>query len=284
MSETQTKPAAKAPAKRKSPAVAVDVTQLSPTQYTFHLIDKAVDQGASVETIRALMEVRDQLRREAAEEAFLTAKSSFLSSLPTVIKSKVADVRSNRGASYSYTYAGIDDIAAVIKPYLEKFGFSYDWKESIKILPPIPSGQPGVPDIPQASIQVKCILWHKLGHSDSCVMEWTVDNSGGKNAIQMRGSTSTYLRRYALTGVLGIASADQDLDAADVVETSQTLEGKLSAGEDEAAAIMFDLQNAATLGELNQIKQNIDLFADGAPKENLKRAWFARKSNLTAGV
>lgn len=39
------------------------------------------------------------------------------------------------------------------------------------------------------------------------------DGSGSKNAVQAIGSTNTYLQRYTLFSVLGLASVDMDDDA-----------------------------------------------------------------------
>lgn len=61
-------------------------------------------------------------------------------------------------------------------------------------------------------ITVRCIVSHKSGHQEFCEMMSTPDQSGGKNNIQQSASAITYLRRYTLTGALGIAAADEDID------------------------------------------------------------------------
>ncbi len=43
-------------------------------------------------------------------------------------------------------------------------------------------------------------------------MEAPADTSGSKNMVQARGSTITYLERYTLCAILGIATADEDMD------------------------------------------------------------------------
>ena len=48
--------------------------------------------------------------------------------------------------------------------------------------------------------------------SEACSMPGTPDMSGNKNALQQAASAVTYLRRYTLTGALGIATADTDID------------------------------------------------------------------------
>ena len=61
-------------------------------------------------------------------------------------------------------------------------------------------------------ITVTCILSHIEGHSESTTLSSIADGSGNKNSIQGIGSTVTYLERYTLTGVLGLTSADSDMD------------------------------------------------------------------------
>ena len=43
-------------------------------------------------------------------------------------------------------------------------------------------------------------------------MSASPDTSGSKNAVQSIGSTVTYLQRYTLYSILGLASAEQDDD------------------------------------------------------------------------
>jgi hypothetical protein len=61
-------------------------------------------------------------------------------------------------------------------------------------------------------IRVTCILTHALGHSERVVLEARPDDSGKKNAIQQVGSTVTYLQRYTLLAITGMATTDQDDD------------------------------------------------------------------------
>jgi hypothetical protein len=59
-------------------------------------------------------------------------------------------------------------------------------------------------------IVVTCRLSHELGHSETVTMEGLADQSGNKNSIQQLGSTVSYLQRYTLKAILGLASVDDD--------------------------------------------------------------------------
>ena len=96
-----------------------------------------------------------------------------------------------------YDFARLEDISEIIKPYLMKYGLSYHYNESME--------EKGI-------ICVECVVSHALGHQESNSMRSIQDTSGSKNPIQAVGSTISYLRRYTLTGGLGIVTAISDDD------------------------------------------------------------------------
>ena len=57
-----------------------------------------------------------------------------------------------------------------------------------------------------------CTIKHVGGHSDSVSLGGPPDSGGAKNAIQARASTVTYLERYTLKAITGLAEADDDTD------------------------------------------------------------------------
>jgi hypothetical protein len=62
------------------------------------------------------------------------------------------------------------------------------------------------------TIKVTCRITHKQGYSEEASLEAMPDGSGSKNSIQQIGSTVTYLERYTLLGLTGLATYDQDND------------------------------------------------------------------------
>ena len=52
------------------------------------------------------------------------------------------------------------------------------------------------------------------GHSEETTLSGPADSSGSKNAIQAIGSTLTYLQRYSLVQMLGLAASNDDDGAA----------------------------------------------------------------------
>jgi len=51
-----------------------------------------------------------------------------------------------------------------------------------------------------------------MGHSESVTLQSATDDSGKKNNIQALGSAITYLQRYTLLSITGLATEDQDDD------------------------------------------------------------------------
>lgn len=247
------------PAEPKLPAV------LTPEQHTLKLMEIAVQRGASSEEINALMAMRRELQAEYAASRFIEAKSRFLSALPIIKKLKMAKITpKNGGPAYVYWYAGLEDIVETIKPYLEPNGLAFKWREEI------------TPFENTAKVTVTCTLTHRDGHSDECQMSGMLDQSGGKNPIQMLASTSTYLRRYTLTGVAGIATADQDIDGRlpETINGSATLDAILTEGSEEADLISDEMMAANNIQELNLAGAKIKEFPDGAFKQRLQKEYF----------
>ena len=73
-------------------------------------------------------------------------------------------------------------------------------------------------------IHVSCIVTHKAGHSETVTMDAAPDNSGKKNSIQQIASSVTYLQRYTLLAIAGLATkSGATVNAQTALETSTAL-------------------------------------------------------------
>jgi len=159
------------------------------------LIEIAVSSGADVEKIEKLMVLQERWEANNAKKAFNAAMSKFQSMLPIIEKQGVVDYEpKNGGARVYYQYARLEDIAQAIQPALKETGLSYRFKQSQQ----------------DGKITVSCIVTHKDGHSDSTEMVSTPDTSGGKEALKALASAASHLRRYTLTGILGVVVGGED--------------------------------------------------------------------------
>lgn len=108
---------------------------------------------------------------------------------------------------FSYTYTDLPEIIRVITPHLKANNLGFTQMIEGKNL--------------------KTIIFHtESGESLESLAEIPEDTLKGMNKFQILGSAITYMRRYALSSVLGLVT-DKDLDAT-------SIEDKLSRCETEA--------------------------------------------------
>jgi hypothetical protein len=158
------------------------------------MIQLAVSQNADVDKLKQLMDLQERWERNEAHKAFVGALAAFKANPPEVLKSK--EVSFGVGKT-SYKHATLDNASDKIGKALHAHGLSHRWKVEQ------PEG---------GKIRVTCILTHVLGHSEEVTMEASPDNSGSKNSIQAVGSTVSYLQRYTLFSITGLAAKGDDDD------------------------------------------------------------------------
>ena len=185
-----------------------------------NLLALAIDKGAGIDEITKLVELAERMEDRQSERAYYVALSQFQKNCPEIKRNKKADFGQTTGGKTGakYSYAPLDSIVSKIKAPLADAGLSYRFEE---------------PALRDNLFGVICIVSHVGGHSTSVVMYAPADNSGGKSSIQQIGSTMTYLRRYTMTGILGITTGDEDddgksADAPDAPETPNEAEEKVA--------------------------------------------------------
>lgn len=176
------------------------------------LMEMALNSGADIAVIERLVALKEKEDDRIAERDFIGAMAYFKKQCPIIKKLK---------KGHNCKFAGLDDIAEQIKDVLFEAGLTYRFEQEQS----------------DKEIVVRCIVSHKSGHSESSEMRSIADTSGSKNAVQAIGSTFTYLRRYTLTGALGIATADDDIDGRlpEKEEPAEYSEEKQSMVEDSLA-------------------------------------------------
>lgn len=160
----------------------------------------AMDRGASLEQIEKMMDLQDRWEAKEAEKAYNKAFADFKAEAVVIIKAKQVTDGPLRGKSY----AELHDVVHAVTPALSKHGLSTSWKLTR--------------DEPQW-LEVTCTLKHVGGHSESVSMGGPPDAGGAKNALQARASTKSYLERYTLKAVCGVAEGGDDTDGNEPVQT-----------------------------------------------------------------
>lgn len=147
------------------------------------LIQKSLENGASVDDLSKLWDLQQQYQKVQAKKQFEIAITSFRSKCPLITKTK---------DGYGYKYAGLAETLEQIRSLLNENNFSVRWTT----------------DQSANAISVTCTLTHVDGHSERCRLTGEPDTTGSKNSIQAIGSTVSYLQRYTLNALLGLASCD----------------------------------------------------------------------------
>ena len=157
------------------------------------LIEMCIEKGAELVQIEKLMDLQERHEANEAKKQFNFAMSIFQSSLPVIEKNGLVNYTSSKGTT-NYDYAKLEDISHAIKPALKASGLSYRW----------------IQEQSEGKIKVTCIVTHVNGHIESSSLVGFPDTSGGKDPMKAMASAISYLRRYTLTGLLGIVVGGED--------------------------------------------------------------------------
>lgn len=113
--------------------------------------------------------------------------------LPTIAKSKTAEIPMKKGGKFSYSYADLAAIWSTARRHLSEHGLA--------LVQPTRPGEKG-------EMYLQCILLHASGQYIGGEMLLPLAED-----IKDVGSSFTYLRRYLLAALLGVVAEDEDTDA-----------------------------------------------------------------------
>ena len=170
------------------------VRGLSPAE----VIMQAVKSDTDLEKLAKAMELQERFEATQAKKAYHVAMAAFKSNPPKINKDKSVAYKEVR-----YSHASLANVTEKINAELSKHGLSAAWTTK-------QNGQ----------VEVTCKITHAQGHSEETTLKAGADSTGSKNSIQAIGSTITYLQRYTILALTGLATSDQDDD------------GKISEGEE----------------------------------------------------
>ena len=167
-----------------------------------NILHLAVQQGASPEQLEKLLALQERHEANEARKAWVAAMAAFKADPPRISKDKVVEFSTQKGRT-TYSHATLGNVTATVNAALSKHGLSASWETKQDA----------------AMVTVTCRVTHVMGHFESTTLSAAPDNSGNKNSIQAVGSTVTYLERYTLLSILGLATYDQDDDGAAGAQT-----------------------------------------------------------------
>jgi hypothetical protein len=174
-------------------SAAIVQAEYLPAATPMTLIERASARGASLEEMKELFKFRLEVERDEARKAFNAAFSAFKAEGIRILK----NITVAAGPLKDKKYADLFCVVDAITPPLSKYQLNASWKTTR--------------DDPEW-IEVTCMIRHTLGHFETEAMGAAPDTGPGRNAIQARGSTRTYLQRYTLLAITGLAAAGTDSD------------------------------------------------------------------------
>ncbi len=154
------------------------------------MIQMAVEGKADLGSLKELLAIQKDWEANEARKAYHVAMAAFKANPPKIDKDKQVAYGNTK-----YNHASLYNVTEKISAELSKHGLSASWTTK-----------------QNGAIMVTCKITHIQGHSEETTLAAPADGSGSKNAIQSIGSTITYLERYTLLALTGLATYDQDDD------------------------------------------------------------------------
>jgi len=223
-----------------------------------NMLAVAVQKGMDAGTIKELMDLRDRYEAGEALKAFNVAVAAFKAEAVNVVKNRTVD----QGPLSGKKYAELFSVVNAVTPALSKHGLSTSWK---------------ITKDEKDWIEVTCYLKHALGHSESVSMGGPPDSGGAKSPIQARASTVSYLERYTLKAICGVAEQGDDRDGA----ASASMPGL---SDEQHADYLAAIEAAATLESLQDCYTKAVKAAKAAKDKPAERSYIAAKDARKAAL
>lgn len=220
------------------------------------LIDKLTQNpDIDVTKVQALLDMQLQIWDRMAKMAFSRDFSAMSLVLPRIVKTKGVDYKDKETGKMSeaFTYAVIEDIDAVVRPILPKFGFSLSFTTK-------PREGGGLISV--------ATLTHRDGHASVCELPLAIDTSGGKTNLQGMGSTSSYGIRYGTKILLNLITVGEDNDGGGPM--SEQLDTELAAEIDtllREKIASFDADGTKKLKERFLVHFDVDAITSLKAKD-----------------
>jgi len=152
-----------------------------------------LQSGVDLDKVERLWAMQVAWEAREAEKAYNAAFAAFKDEAVKIIRNRRVD----NGPLAGKSYAELFSVVNAVTPALSKHGLSASWRLTRD---------------EKDWIEVTCTLKHQLGHCETVAMGGPPDVGGAKNPIQARASTISYLERYTLKAICGVAEQGDDND------------------------------------------------------------------------
>ena len=215
------------------------------------LLSLAIEKGMDTATLEKLIELRNaEIARQAKTEfdqKFALMQAEFI---PVGKTNRASD----RDGNKLYSYCPIEVILMMAAPILAKHGFAYNWEEEA---------------LPSKEKRIWCIIsgygHERRGFVDIPYMDPVTKAT---NVVQMRGSATTYGKRYSFLNATGIIVSGEDNDALSN-STPGAVKVEIVPDEEARPAASDPIQVA-----MNEAKAEISNFVTLVGEEFEGKAYF----------
>jgi len=229
----------------KENEVAVKSENNSPAE----MIRMAVAGGADLEKLKGLLDLQERWEAGEARKAYHIAMAEFKANPPQIGKDKKVGYNTSKG-DVEYSHASLANVTDKISAELSKHGLSASWSTK-----------------QNGSVSVTCKITHIKGHSEETTLSAPADGSGSKNAIQAIGSTITYLERYTLLALTGLATRDMDDDGKASASVELVSQKEVNTMTDYITTLKLDMAKFLEYMKIGKIQD--------MPKKDFKKAMAA---------
>jgi len=201
------------------------------------LIKFAMTNNSDLEKLERLLVLQERYEANEAKKAYHIAMADFKANPPEINKDRHVNYSTQKG-KVEYKHASLFNVTEKINSELSKYGLSATWSMNQT----------------NGSVTVSCIITHAKGHSESTSLTASPDTTGSKNAIQAIGSTISYLQRYTLLSLTGLATCEQDDDAVAKAEEEGKPQAMAQNGTEQAQNGNLPPQRVSKLTEAQKLQ------------------------------
>jgi len=227
--------------------VAIKTDSNSPAE----MIRVAVAGGADLEKLKGLLDLQERWEAREARKAYHIAMAEFKANPPEIGKDRTVNIphKDGRGKT-TYNHASLANVTDKISAELSKHGLSASWVTK-----------------QNGAVSVTCKITHIKGHSEETTLSAPADNTGSKNIIQAICSTITYLERYTLLALTGLATRDMDDDGKASANVELVSEKEVNQMTDYITTLKIDMAKFLEYMKIDKIQD--------MPKKDFKKAMAA---------
>jgi hypothetical protein len=185
-----------------------DIIKKEDSEIQSALIEIVKRKDIDPDRLEKFLDIQIKMEERQQKKLFQEALSNFQKSCPIIVKRKQVKFTSKSGSTTQYNYSPLDEIVAIIKPFLASNGLSYSF-DIVKL------------DKDQSELVTT--IYHSGGHEKtSSYFFYNLHDDARMNQSQRAKSSITFAKRAGLENALGLVSAESDDDARRATDTMAT--------------------------------------------------------------